>query len=61
VKNEKEMATNFYFKMTMVEDKMADPFFSKQKDEKKWFQRCPKETIFDTLYPVSHYINSLNV
>ena len=35
MKNEKEMATIFYFKMTIVEDKMADPFFSKQEDEKK--------------------------
>ena len=34
VKKEKEMATNFYFRMTMVDDKMADPFFSKQEDEK---------------------------
>ena len=34
VKNEKEMAINFYSKMTTVEDKMADPFFSKQEDEK---------------------------
>ena len=29
------MAKNFYFKMNMVKDKMADAFFSKQEDEKK--------------------------
>ena len=57
MKNKKEMATNFYFKMTMVDDKMADAFFSKQ-DEKIMVS---KATICDMLYPVSYHITSLNV
>ena len=42
MKNKKEMATNLYFKMTMVEDKMADPFFSKQEDEKRMVSKLFK-------------------
>ena len=42
MRNEKEMATNFYFKVTIVEDKMADPFFSKQEDEKKMVSKLSK-------------------
>ena len=47
--------------MAMIEGKMADPFFSKQEDEKKWFQSSSKATICDMLYPVSYHITSLIV
>ena len=42
MKNEKEMATNFYFKMATVQDKMADLFFSKQEDEKEMVSTISK-------------------
>ena len=42
MRNEKEMATNFFMKMTIVEDKMADLFFSKQEDEKKMVSKLSK-------------------
>ena len=48
MENEKKVVENFCFKMTMVEGKMADPFFSRKRT-KKWFQRCPKATICDVL------------
>ena len=51
MKNEKEMATNFYFKMTVVKDKMADPLFSKQKDEKKMVYKGVQRQQFDMLLP----------
>ena len=62
MKNEKEMATNFYFKMTVVEDKMADPFFPKQEDEKRnGFKVVQRQQFVICFYPVSYHITSPNV
>ena len=56
--NEQEMATNFYFKVTIVEDKMADPFFSKQEDEKKMVSKLSRATIRDMLLcKLSYYFS----